>query len=109
MGAACRPGKDVQELRRVRRHIMSHRVPDASDVCVQLPVPMERVGQVVGRGGDGLRAVAARTGCRITVDAKPDGGARLAYAGRTHAVATLVGPQANVLMGLAQVLGMLGV
>ena len=56
---------------------MSHRVPDASDVCVQLPVPMERVGQVVGRGGDGLRAVAARTGCRITVDAKPDGGARL--------------------------------
>ncbi len=88
---------------------MALRVPDSADVCVRLPVPMDRVGAVVGRGGDGLRAVAGRTGCRISVDAKAGGGPRLAYAGRTHAVATLVGPQANVLMGLAQVLGMLGV
>ncbi len=84
-------------------------LPDAADVCVQLPVPMERVGAIVGRGGDGLKAVAHRTGCRITVDAKPGGGPRMAYAGRTHAVAFLHGPKANVLMGLAQVLGMLGV
>lgn len=88
---------------------MALRVPDVSDVCVILPVPMERVGAVVGRGGEGLRAVTHRTGCRITVDARPGGGARLAYAGRAHAVAKLEGPQANVLMGLAQVLGMLGV
>ena len=39
---------------------------------------MDRVGAVVGRGGDGLRAVTHRTGCRITVDARPGGGARLA-------------------------------
>ena len=84
-------------------------VPGAADVCVRLPVPMERVGAIVGRGGDGLRAVSHRTGCRIQVDARPGGGARLAYAGRTHAVATVSGPPANVLMGLAQVLGMLGV
>ena len=88
---------------------MSLSVPSCTDVCVTLPVPIDRIGAVVGRGGDGLRAVTHRTGCRITVNARPGGGARLAYAGRTHAVATLVGPEANVLMGLAQVLGMLGV
>ena len=109
LGRTRRAREDVQHLDGVVVHIVGMNVPDAADVCVWLPVPIERIGAVVGRGGDGLRSITHRTGCRITVDAKPGGGARLAYAGRTHAVATLVGPRANVLMGLAQVMGMLGV
>ena len=84
-------------------------VPDAADVCVELPVPLDRVGAIVGRGGETLRILTERCGCRVRLNARDGGGPRLAFAGRVHAVATLEGPRANVLMGVAFALQTMGI
>ena len=74
-------------------------LPNSDVVTVRVPVPIECVGLVVGRGGQALKRVSAQTGCAVRLDARC--GRRVATCGRLWVVAELTGPPTCVMLAQA--------